>query len=85
MALATAWLETVFDESPRLSYRSQSRDTLGSSMLEEAYEETSPRAPGLEQRELFSPESGEEGKITENGDMETDGELAHSCTYVRVD
>ncbi len=76
MAVATAWLETVYDESPRLSYRARSDDALDSNQVQEAYRrgEESRRTAELEQRQDLSPGSGGEDKTV--GAMDTDGELA---------
>ena len=75
MAVEGGWLDTVFDASPRLSYRARSGDTLSSSTLEvyEREEDDSP-SPRTGDMEHNSPDSGK-GEATVNGVVDTDGEL----------
>lgn len=83
MAVATAWLETVYDESPRLSYRVRSEDTLASNTVEEADEREQEHSPRDTE---FSPEGDAKDKAAVNGGgvMDTDGE-ASAVSDVCVD
>ena len=69
MDVETVWVDSVFDESPKLTYRARSRDTLGSSNLDAFVEKRdltpSPNPPSYSSGEP-SPRSSQLSP-TENG------------------
>lgn len=47
MGVETVWVDSVFDESPKLTYRARSRDTIGSSANLEVFVEKRDLTPSL--------------------------------------
>ena len=72
--LDAVWIEDVFDESPRLTYRARSGDTLSSYHTLEIFEEKDETSPGLILHNASpSPRSSSGQSPKENGLDEVDG------------
>lgn len=83
MGVETVWVDSVFDESPKLTYRARSRDTIGSSANLEVFVEKRDLTPSLTPSPN-PPSSGDpsppssQRSPTENGVCEQMNGVCHS-------